>query len=184
MGFPGRLLNDGEHVVLTVRGHAKALTGPVLVLLLTTFVATFAAGRAGRELTGSAGAVAVGAVAVLAAVLLLSRVVVPFLRWFTTTYTVTNRRLVARSGVLAREARTMPWDRTTGTDVEMGLLDRLLRCGTLVVSVAGEDGRVELRDVPRVEELQAVVADQVHRLRQEAGRAVLVGHRSGEGRDR
>ena len=170
MGFPSRLLNDGEHVVLTSRSHGKTLTGPVLVLLVTVFAATFAAVRAGRELTGPARTVALGAVLVVAAALLLRRVLVPFLRWLTTTYTFTNRRFVVRAGVLAREARTVPLDRIAGIDVEMGVLDRVLGCGTLVVADAAEDGRFELHDVPRVEEVQTRVADQVHRLRHAGGR--------------
>jgi uncharacterized membrane protein YdbT with pleckstrin-like domain len=165
MGFPGRLLNDGEHVVLTSRSHGKTLTGPVLVLLLTAFLATFAAGRAGRELTGPLRTAALVAVVAVAAALVVRRVLLPFLRWLTTTYTFTNRRFVARSGVLAREGRTVPLDRIAGIDVEMGLLDRLLGCGTLIVSDAGEDGRLELHDIPRVEEVQSRVADEVHRLR-------------------
>jgi uncharacterized membrane protein YdbT with pleckstrin-like domain len=168
VGFPGRLLNEGEHVVLTNRSHGKTLTGPVLVLLLTVFVATFAAVRAGRELTGPARTATVAAVAAAAVVIVVRRVLVPFLRWLTTTYTFTNRRFVARSGVLAREGRTVPLDRIAGIDVEMGLLDRLLGGGTLVVSDAGEHGRFALHDVPRVEEVQTRVADQVHRLRHEA----------------
>ena len=168
MGFPERLLNEGEHVVLSSRSHGKTLTGPVLVLLLTTFGATFAAVRAGRELTGAARSVAVAAVLVVAAALLLRGVVVPFLRWLTTTYTFTNRRFAARSGLLVREGRTIPLDRIAGIDVERGLLDRLLGCGTLVVSDAGEDGRLELHDIPHVEEVQTLVADHVHRLRHDS----------------
>ena len=165
MGLPGRLLNDGEHVVLTTRAHGRALTGPVVALLLTTFLATFAAGRAGRELSGPARAAAVAAVAVLAAVVVVRRVVVPFLRWLTTTYTVTDRRYVARSGVLAREGRTVPLAHVTGLEVEQTVLDRLFGCGTLVVSDGTEDGRFALLHVPRVEEVQTRVADAVHRLR-------------------
>jgi membrane protein YdbS with pleckstrin-like domain len=165
VGFPGRLLNEGEYVVITTRSHGRTLTGPVLVLLMTAFLGTFAVVRLGRELTGPARTTAVGAVTVLVAFVLVRRVLQPFLRWLTTTYTFTDRRFVARSGVLAREGRTVPLDRIAGIDVEMGLLDRLLGCGTLVISDAAEDGRIELHDLPRVEEVQARVADQVHRLR-------------------
>ena len=165
MGFPGRLLNDGEYVVLSTRPHGKTLTSPVLVLLLTAFFATFAAGRAGRELTGPVRTALVAALVVLAALIVVRWVVLPFLRWLTTTYTFTTRRLVARSGVVAREGRNVPLDRIAGIDVEMGLLDRLLGCGTLVVCDAGEDGRIELHDIPRVEDVQTRIADQVHRLR-------------------
>jgi membrane protein YdbS with pleckstrin-like domain len=165
VGFSGRLLNEGEYVVLTSRSHGKTLTGPVLVLLLTAFLGTFAAVRVGRQLTGPPRAAAVGAVLFLAVLVVARKVLVPFLRWLTTTYTFTNRRVVARSGVLTREGRTVPLDRVAGLDVEMGLLDRVLGCGTLVISDAGEDGRIELDDIPRVEEVQTRVADEVHRLR-------------------
>ena len=180
MGFPGRLLNDGEHVVLTTRAHGKALTAPVVVLLLTTFLAAFAAGRVGRELTGPARAAAVGAVALLAAVVVARRVVVPFLRWLSTTHTVTDRRYVARSGVLAREGRTVPLDRVTAIDVERSVLDRLFGCGTLVVSDGSEEGRFALHDVPRVEEVQRCLTDEVHRSRHEPAR-VGGGQRTGLG---
>jgi membrane protein YdbS with pleckstrin-like domain len=165
VGFPGRLLNDGEYVVLTTRSHGKTLTGPVLVLLLTAFVTTFALVRAGRELGAPLRSAAVLAIIVLAVAIVARLVVLPFLRWLTTTYTFTNRRFAARTGLLARQGRTIPLDRIVGIDVERGLLDRLLGCGTLVVSDAGEDGRLELHDIPHAEEVQTLVADQVHRLR-------------------
>ena len=44
------------------------------------------------------------------------------------------------------------------------LIDRLFGCGTLVVSDASEQGRVELDDIPHVEEVQLKVADELHRL--------------------
>ncbi len=165
MGFPSRLLNEGEYVVITTRSHGKTLTGPVLVLLLTAFLGTFAVVRLGRELTGPTRTASVGAVTVLLALLVLRQVLLPFLRWLTTTYTFTDRRFIARSGVLAREGRTVPLDRIAGLDVEMGLLDRLLRCGTLVISDAAEDGSIELHDIPRVEEVQTRLADEMHHLR-------------------
>jgi hypothetical protein len=34
-------------------------------------------------------------------------------------------------------------------------------CGTLVISDASEYGRVELRDIPRVEEAQLTLSDQL-----------------------
>jgi uncharacterized membrane protein YdbT with pleckstrin-like domain len=88
----------------------------------------------------------------------------PFVRWFTTTYTFTDRRFIQRSGLLAKEGRTIPLNRISGVDFEMGVIDRLFRCGTLVVSDASENGTVPLRDIPRVEEVQRIVAEQLHRL--------------------
>jgi len=42
---------------------------------------------------------------------------------------------------------------------EKGLTDRILGCGTLVITDASEQGRVELHDVPRVQKLQLQLSD-------------------------
>ena len=44
------------------------------------------------------------------------------------------------------------------------MIDRVFGCGTLVVSDASEQGRVLLIDIPKVEQVQMRVADELHRL--------------------
>ena len=68
-------------------------------------------------------------------------VVGPLLRWLTTTYTFTNRRFIKRSGFIAKEGRTIPLNRISGVDFEIGVIDRIFGCGTLVVSDASTDGQ-------------------------------------------
>jgi uncharacterized membrane protein YdbT with pleckstrin-like domain len=89
---------------------------------------------------------------------------VPFLRWLTTTYTFTNRRFIKRSGFIAKTGRTIPLNRISGVDFEIGLIDRVFGCGTLVVSDASTDGSVELHDIPHVEQVQLQVGEELHRL--------------------
>ena len=43
----------------------------------------------------------------------------------------------------------------------IGLIDRVFGCGTLVVSDASEQGRVPLKDIPRVEEAQLRVSEEL-----------------------
>jgi uncharacterized membrane protein YdbT with pleckstrin-like domain len=93
----------------------------------------------------------------------------PFVAWVTTHYTFTNRRFIKRSGLIAKEGRTIPLNRISGVDFEMGVIDRVFGCGTLVVSDASTNGRVELDDIPRVEEVQLKVADELHRLSESRG---------------
>ena len=88
----------------------------------------------------------------------------PFVSWCFTSYTFTDRRFIQRTGFIAREGRTIPLNRISGVDFEVGVIDRLFGCGTLVVSDASEQGRVELHDIPRVEHVQMVVAEELHRL--------------------
>jgi uncharacterized membrane protein YdbT with pleckstrin-like domain len=168
VAFSSKLLNEGEHVVVTTRTHPKVLLLPLLILVLVLGVAAFAQ----RTGSGSAAEVMRIGVWIAAAVVLVLWVLRPLVAWATTTYTFTNRRFIKRSGLIAKEGRTIPLNRISGVDFEIGMIDRLFGCGTLVVSDASEQGRVELEDVPRVEEVQLKVADELHR---------LSGHRSDDG---
>lgn len=157
MSFPTKLLNDGEHVVVHTRTHAKALIGPALVLLVLA-----AADLSIATVTDSTAAgVAAGVVTALVLVWFVLR---PLLDWLTTTYTFTNRRFIKRSGLIAKEGRTIPLNRISGVDFEIGVVDRLFGCGTLIVSDASTDGRVLLDDIPHVEQVQLRVADELHSL--------------------
>jgi uncharacterized membrane protein YdbT with pleckstrin-like domain len=73
------------------------------------------------------------------------------LRWRTTTYTVTNRRLITRSGILNKIGKDLPLNRINEVSHERSLMDRILGCGSLIVQTAAEDGTVVLKDVPDVE---------------------------------
>jgi uncharacterized membrane protein YdbT with pleckstrin-like domain len=82
----------------------------------------------------------------------------PFLAWLTTTYTVTDRRLITRSGIVSRRGHDIPLMRISDVSYEHGLMDRVLGCGTLVVSDASEYGRVKLHDIPHVEQVQLQIS--------------------------
>ncbi|MDX6324753.1 MAG: hypothetical protein QOK15_1107 [Nocardioidaceae bacterium] len=165
MAFPAKLLNDGEHVVLSTRTHVKVLVGAVLRLLVTAFLAALLLTLASRYVdSGSTRTwlqVVVAALALLAFLVLIFR---PFLRWYSTTYTFTDRRFIERSGFIARQGRTIPLNRISGVDYDQGVTDRLFGCGTLVVSDASETGTVPLKDIPHVEAAQRIVAEQLHRI--------------------
>lgn len=157
MAFPSKLLNEGEHVVVSTRTHAKALVLPVLVLLVVVAVELWLM----RVVDNGVARIVFLVVLAVAVVWFLLG---PFARWWTTTYTFTNRRFVKRSGLVAKEGRTIPLNRISGVDFEIGLVDRIFGCGTLVVTDASADGRVELHDIPRVEQVQLQVSDELHRL--------------------
>ena len=86
----------------------------------------------------------------------------PFLAWLTATYTVTDRRLTTHQGVLSRSGHDIPLSRISDVSYEKGILDRLLGCGTLVISDASEKGRVALPDVPGVEQKQLMLSDLLY----------------------
>lgn len=159
MAISRRLLNDDESVLVSTRTHLKALIAPLLVLMLIAaaagVVSTFT-GFAGR-----AQPLLLVVVWAIAFVLIARWVARPFLTWLTTTYTVTSRRLITRSGLLSRRGHDIPLIRISDVSYEHGLLDRVLGCGTLVISDASEHGRVVLHDIPQVERVHLRISEQL-----------------------
>ncbi len=168
MAINPKLLNEGEHVVVSVRTHPKALLLPLLVLVVLLAVGVLVQ----QVGSGAAGDVLhiVGWVLVAAGILWWSAR--PALAWATTTYTFTNRRFMKRSGFIAKQGRTIPLNRISGVDFDIGIIDRVFGCGTLVVTDASEHGNVLLDDIPRVEEVQKSVAAELDR---------QAGHRADDG---
>jgi len=147
-------LTEDEHLVLRLHPHWKTLIRPLVVAVLVVAAALIAEVLI---LSNSAAAVerlVVAAIAILAVMLWL---IVPVLRWRTTTYELTTRRMRVRSGIVTRHGRDIPLARINDVSFEKGLLDRLLGSGQLVVESAGEHGQILLNDIPRVEFTQATL---------------------------
>ncbi|MBC7679823.1 MAG: PH domain-containing protein [Pseudorhodobacter sp.] len=160
MAYPAKLLTVGEEVVLDLHPHWKRLALPVLVLLVVLGLTGFLL----AQVSDQVGQLAIVGVA---AVLLVLFVVVPFLRWRTTLFVITTRRVVVRTGVLSRQGRDVPLSRINDVTFSHDLVERLLGCGTLVVESAGERGQVTLTEVPRVETVQRTLYDLVERANRE-----------------
>ena len=152
-----KLLNEGEYVVLTTRTHVKALLLPAVVLIIVAGLAGYLTSLP----SGDSAWIWRLVIWVIAGAMIVWFCVAPFLRWLHTTYTFTSRRLITRTGILTRRGHDIPMNRISDVSYEKGLVDRIFGCGTLVVSDASELGRVELRDIPRIEEVQLSVSDEL-----------------------
>jgi len=140
--------------VLRLHPHVKTLIGPMSVAVLMVVAVLIA------EVLIPSGSVSTVIRLVLAAVAILALMlwlIVPVLRWRTTTYELTTRRMRVRSGIVTRHGRDIPLARINDVSFEKGLLDRLLGSGRLVVESAGEHGQILLNDIPRVEFTQATL---------------------------
>lgn len=166
MPIPQKLLNDGERVIVSTRTHPKVLILPVLALVALLAIGTFVEVRT----DGGAGGVVAWVVWALVAVGVLRFTVWPFLEWLTAAYAFTDRRLITRTGVITRRGHDIPLSRISDVAVELHLLDRVLGCGTLVISDASTHGSVPLPDIPRVAEVQKRLGDLLHELHSRGGR--------------
>ncbi|BBY98463.1 PH domain-containing protein [Mycolicibacterium fallax] len=161
MGYPDSVLADDEVVVLHRHPHWKRLVGPVLILLIATFLAAAAAAWV-DSLSWAPNAKAVVSAVIGAIWLLLVcwLTLWPFLTWLSTHFVVTDRRVMFRHGLLTRSGIDIPLARINSVEFTHGLFDRLLRTGTLIIESASQDP-LEFYDVPRVERVHSLLYHEV-----------------------
>lgn len=159
MGIGSKSLASGEQKLMTLREHGKALLLPTiyLVLILAAAIAGIIYVPASDYQLGLRIAIAV-----VALILAFWLFILPLLRWRTTTYTITNRRLVTRSGIIRRSGRDIPLYRINDISFDKDLVDRIFGCGTLVVHDASEQAGVQMHDIPRVEKVQVMLQELLH----------------------
>ena len=160
MSFSTKVLADGEQLVLDLHPHWKALLSPLVTLVLVLGIGSFAAASVPA---GSRQGLLRILVLVVGLMPLAAYALRPFLRWVTTHFVVTDRRVLVRTGILARSGRDVPLSRINDITFRHTALERMLGCGTLVVESAGERGQVTLTGVPRVERVQRELYDLVER---------------------
>jgi uncharacterized membrane protein YdbT with pleckstrin-like domain len=161
-------LSEGEHSVLLVHPHWKTVLVPFLILVVVVVAAALLLAVIPHNKLQGDERIAVGVVALIVAIIWTG---VPFLRWRTTTYELTNRRLRLRRGILSRTGRDFPLIRISDVSFSHGPIDRLLGCGKLTVESAGEHGQLVLTEIPDVQRVQAtlfqLVEDEQERLARE-----------------
>ncbi len=135
----------GEEPVEILHPHWKTLVRPILLTIVV--VAVLLVGEVLIP-AGRLAAIERLVLAAVAVVLLMWWLMYPVLRWRTTVYELTTRRMRLRDGILTRHGRDIPLSRITDVSFRKGVLDRLLGCGTLVVESAGEHGELALTEIP------------------------------------
>jgi uncharacterized membrane protein YdbT with pleckstrin-like domain len=159
VAYPDDLLAPGEQVVAHRHPHWKMLVVPVLVFLLAVAVGSFLAALVSAQSWAPWAWIAIAAVGLA----LVGRfTLVPVVRWRTTHFVVTTRRVLVREGVLSRSGIDIPISRIGSVQFRNTFLERLLGSGTLVIESASDEP-LEFTDVPRVQEVHAVLYDEVGR---------------------
>lgn len=154
-----KTLNPGEEIIFHTRTHVKALFLPALLLIVIAAGAGYLASLPDSDNDNKSKIYL--AIAVVGGLLALWFFVRPLLTWLTATYTVTNRRLTTHQGVVTRTGHDIQLTRISDVSYEKGLIDRILGCGTLVISDASDLG-VRLPDVPGVAEKQRIISDLLY----------------------
>lgn len=154
MRFSAKLLGKNEHVIQHMRTHLKKIIPNIVAAIVLIVVAVLAYVYL-PENWRPASTIAIIAVAVTLIVIFL---VWPWINWLTSTYTITNRRIITRKGVFTKTGHDIPLTRISNVSYERSMLDRLFGCGTLVLQTSASEP-LTLDDVPHVERVHVTLTE-------------------------
>jgi uncharacterized membrane protein YdbT with pleckstrin-like domain len=157
VAYPDELLVPGEEIITHRHPHWKMMVVPVLVLLLVVGLGSFLAALIGAQTWGLWARIVV---LVIALAVVVRFTLVPLIRWRTTHFVITNRRVLVREGLITRRGMDIPMRRITGVQFRQSLFERLFGVGTLVMESASDDP-LEFEDVPGVEEVHGLLYQEV-----------------------
>jgi len=139
MGYAEKNLAPGESIVLRARYHWIIYRAAFTLIFLSVLLGA-ASIYASRTSPDSGVARPVG-------ILALAFVVVGALAWLlrwvraeADEFVVTNRRVIRKVGLFAREIEQAPLEKIQDITVDQGMVGRLLDCGTVTIETASERG--------------------------------------------
>ncbi|SCC17314.1 PH domain-containing protein [Pseudarthrobacter enclensis] len=164
-------LVPGEQVIVTTRPQPRKLAGPAAAFIVAPAIGAFASawivrGEARRlvpALEARWTPWLVTACAAAVAWVWLGYCLPRLLRWHATRYTLTSRRIVARSGLMKRHDQQVALASVRNLSVRETVLQRLLRSGNISLET-GHDGVVTFRDVPEVARFRDFILDAIGEL--------------------
>lgn len=152
MPYPKRLLNDGEDVALDLRPHwwyfsRHILSGiPLLVLLV---IVAEVGNKVLWWLWGILALVWAGWLGL------------QYLNWTFTHFVVTSKRVISRTGVLAKHGVEIPLDRITNINFNQSIWERIIGAGDLEIESAGKDGKTPFNDMWHPDAVQQELYNQM-----------------------
>lgn len=170
MSYVERNLAPGESVVYRARYH-WIYYGTALLLLLFAFLLGLASIYSNQISPGDDTVpkvvryMAVGFLLLAAGVFLVRRI-----RASADEYVVTNRRVVRKYGLVAREVEQALLEKIQDVTLRQGVIARLLGYGTIVVETASETGRLVFANIANPEAMRTALWNQAAA----PGRALVV----------
>lgn len=152
MAFPEKNLTEDERIVREFRPHWRLLIIPVF-WLIAGIVAIVLVNNTIPPDDGTIDLIT----SLVIVVALIPLVVQPFIRWWFTSYVLTNERLITRTGVIARAGVEIPLENINNILFSQTILERILRAGDLLIESAGESGQSRFNDIPDPDEFQSLL---------------------------
>lgn len=173
MPIADRYLAEDESLVYVTRQHWTTMVGEFLALCVIAAAAGLLVWWLPRD--ESWGAYTTFGVLAVAAIFAAHYWLIPLLRWRSTMYILTTKRMHRRSGFLSKTGRSIPLARVNDVSFRANPWERIMRYGTLNIQSASEQGMMTLRHVPDPEGLKAEIYRAVDALSGGPGQGPAAG---------
>jgi uncharacterized membrane protein YdbT with pleckstrin-like domain len=158
--MPSDLL-PGENLILRAHQHwivlVKSLLVPVALLIIVAIL----------DLAVTAGVIYQNRLLVTLAAVAIAGLwlIVVWIRWQSTAYTLTDQRIKIETGVFGRSSKIIPIDRIQDCSTKQSLFGRMVGYGRVEVDAAGAQGAEVLDHLPNPGEFRDQVFVQSERRR-------------------
>ncbi len=146
MGYPERLLSEGEVIETEFRPHWSGILREGLVILIGIALAVvfFIMDLSPWFYVG------------LAAIVLIL-IVRGVIRWLTTSHVITSERLIYRAGFIAKHGNELPLEVIQHVAFNQTIIERIFGTGDLMIESAGTHGQTRYKDIPNPEGVQSLI---------------------------
>lgn len=149
MGYPSRLLSEGEEVVSQFRPHWSGILREGALVVGGIALSVF-----GVILSWP------GWIHLLLWILIFVLIIRNLVRWFTSLHVITNERLIYRTGFIGKRGTEIPLEVIQNVAFNQTILERMFGTGDLLVESAGTHGQTRYRDIPKPEGVQSLIYQQ------------------------
>ncbi|MDD3065983.1 MAG: PH domain-containing protein [Endomicrobiaceae bacterium] len=100
-------------------------------------------------------------------IILFIPTLIAFLRFVTTKFIVTNKRVIIKYGILSHNTEEAPLDRVNNINLQQSFLGRIFGYGTVIVQTAAEFGQTTFSYVSDPKKLKKSIFDQMETYKKE-----------------
>ena len=154
MAYPDNLLVQGERVIVNKRPHWKVLILPTILFIVIIGGGVGAGHLDQQSQLANDPQSAYYAIIGVALVALIVLVLVPFIRWRTEHFVITNHHVFFRTGLLSRREHQIPLGQIANMETEVTFWGRLMGYGSLIVE-SSADQPLKFRNVASLSKVQA-----------------------------
>lgn len=159
MAYAEKNLAPGESIVYRARYH-WIYYRTTLALLLVAAVFALWWWISGQRLQSGAASSIFGTVALVLLVIAAGHFLVRRIRASADEFVVTTRRVIRKTGLVAREADHAPIEKIQDISIDQGVIARMLGYGTAVIETASESGRIVFPDIAAPERFRSAIWGQ------------------------